>query len=436
MGHQAIPAAAAGPALEVLAGRPVDVVIADLRMPGASGLDLLRAARERYPGAEVVLLTAYGTVEEAVEAMKAGAADFLGKPVDLDRLEALLRRIAEKQDLVREVARLRERLGEKVRVEGIVGGSGRMQEVLALAARVAPSAATVLITGESGTGKELIAGILHGRSTRSARPFVKVNCAALPETLLDAELFGHARGAFTGAVGERAGRFEEAHGGTLFLDEIAEIPAPLQAKLLRVLQEREVVRLGENLPRKVDVRILAATNRDLEAEVRERRFREDLFHRIDVVAVRLPALRERREDVPDLVDHFLAKFSRREGKAVRGTTREAMDALLRYGFPGNVRELENIVERAVVLCRGDHVSLRDLPDRVFAPAEGAPPDAGGRTLPEALADLEGRMIASALRRHGGVVARAARELGVHERVLRYRLSRPRGSAPAAGGGPP
>jgi two-component system NtrC family response regulator len=422
MGFEAIPAAGAGTALEVLAGRPVDVVISDLRMPGATGMDLLRAARLRYPGAEVVLVTAYGTVEDAVEAMRAGAADFLGKPIDLERLESSLRRIAERRQEAREVRRLRVPADPTGGFRRFVGAGGRLQGILALAARAAPSAATVLVTGESGTGKELVANLLHENSPRSAGPFVKVNCAALPETLLEAELFGHSRGAFTGAVAARAGRFEEASGGTIFLDEIGELTLATQAKLLRVLQEREIIRLGENLPVPVDVRVIAATNRDLEAAVREKRFRDDLYYRIHVVALRLPPLRERMEDVPVLVDHFLGLYAGREGKAIRGLTREARDALLRYPYPGTVRELANIVERAVVLCRGDHLERGDLPDLI--PPEPGPRDPlPGGTLPEALLDLERRMIEAAMRRHGGVVARAARELGVHERVLRYRIAR-------------
>jgi two-component system NtrC family response regulator len=409
-------------ALAGLGEEPVDAVITDYQMPGRDGIAFLREVRARSPATEVVVVTAYGTIDLAVEAMKAGAFHFLAKPVDLEALEAVLGRLEERVRLAREVSDLRARLHERFRDERVVGDGARMQEVLALVHRVAPSQATVLLTGESGTGKELVANLLHELSPRAKGPFVAVNCAALPEGLLESELFGHARGSFTGAVADRRGRFEEASGGTLLLDEIGEMGAAVQAKLLRALQAREVVRVGENRPRAIDVRVVASTNRDLAADVASRRFREDLFYRLNVVAVALPPLRERLEDVPELVEHFVRKYAAREHRPLEGVTREALDALLRYPYPGNVRELENIVERAVVMARGEHVTRADLPAHLFAPVEPAgslPPE--GIPLPEAVEELERRMIRAALQRHGGVVTRAARDLGLGERALRYKI---------------
>jgi two-component system NtrC family response regulator len=409
-------------ALEAIGTEPVDAVVTDYSMPGGDGLTFLRSIRARSPATEVVVATAYGTIDLAVEAMKAGAFHFLTKPVDLDALEAVLARIEDRQRLAREVRELRERLHERFRDSAVVGSGARIQEVLSLVHRVAPSQATVLLAGESGTGKELVANLLHALSPRAKGPFVAVNCAALPEGLLESELFGHARGSFTGAVADRRGKFEEASGGTLLLDETGEMGAAVQARLLRVLQAREVVRVGENTPRAVDVRVVAATNKDLAAEVAAKRFREDLYYRLNVVTVTLPPLRDRPEDVPELVEHFVRKYAAREGRPVKGVTREALDALLKYHWPGNVRELENCVERAVIMARGENVARADLPAHLFAPAE--PPGASspeGRTLPEAVEELERRMVRAALARHGGVVTRAAKELGVSERVLRYKL---------------
>ena len=415
--------AAPAEALAALAGESADAVITDYRMPGGDGVAFLREVRARSPATEVVMVTAYGTIDLAVDAMKAGAFHFLTKPVDLEALEAVLARVEERGRLSREVAELRTRLRERFREARVVGSSDRMQEVLSLVHRAAPSQATVLVLGESGTGKELIANLLHSHSGRAKGPFVAVNCAARPEGLLESELFGHARGSFTGAVADRRGRFEEADGGTLFLDEIAEMGPAVQAKLLRALQAREVVRVGENAPRRVDVRVVAASNRDLAAEVAARRFRDDLYYRLNVVAVVLPPLRSRPEDVPELVEHFLRKVATREGKPVKGVSREALDAILKHPFPGNVRELGNVVESAVVTARGDIVTRADLPAGLFAPGEATGlPISEGRTLTEAVEDLERRMIAAALARNGEVVTRAARDLGVSERVLRYKVA--------------
>ncbi|OGK87065.1 MAG: hypothetical protein A2050_15900, partial [Candidatus Rokubacteria bacterium GWA2_73_35] len=327
-------------ALERFRREPVDLILTDQKMPGLSGLELTQAARAVNPEVAVVLMTAYGTIEHAVAAIKAGATDYLTKPLNLDELLHRLGQVRDHQRLLGENRELRAALQERHRVEGILGESGRMQEVLSLVRRVAASDATVLIRGESGTGKELIAKAIHYASRRAEGPLVRVNCAALPETLLESELFGHEKGAFTGAQATRRGRFELAHGGSLFLDEIGDLPPHLQVKLLRVLQEREIERVGSSRPIPVDVRLLAATHRDLEALVKAGSFREDLYYRINVVTLAVPPLRERREDIPLLLDHFLSKFARANGKTIRGLTREARDTLLRYDYPGNVRELE------------------------------------------------------------------------------------------------
>jgi two-component system NtrC family response regulator len=419
-GFDAVEAGGGREAVARFKQEPFDLVLTDQRMPDLSGAEVLDAVRAASPETAVVIITAYGTIETAVSAVKAGAADYLTKPLNLDDLLHRIHRVRERQRLVAENRELREALAERHRVEGIIGDSGRMQEVLSLVRRVAPSDATVLIRGESGTGKELIARALHYASPRAAGPLIKVNCAALAESLLEAELFGHERGAFTGAVASRKGRFELADGGSIFLDEIGDLPPHLQVKLLRVLQEREFERVGSSRPIKVDVRLLAATHRDLEALVREGRFREDLYYRINVVTIVLPPLRERREDLPPLIEHFLRGFAGKNGKTVRGLTREAREALLRYDYPGNIRELENLIERAVVLTRDDVIGVEDLPLALETPASGSVDEAG---LIAAVEGLERRMIREALAKADGTQTRAAELLGISERVLRYKLKK-------------
>ena len=405
-------------ALERFRSEPADLILTDQKMPGLSGLELLAAARAVTPEVAVIVMTAYGTIEDAVAAIKAGATDYLTKPLNLDELLHRIGQVRDRQRLLGENRELRAALQERHRVEGVIGESGRMQEVLSLVRRVAASDATVLIRGESGTGKELIAKAIHYASRRAAGPLVRVNCAALPETLLEPELFGHEKGAFTGAQAARRGRFELAHGGSLFLDEIGDLPLHLQVKLLRVLQEREIERVGSSRPIPVDVRLLAATHRDLEALVKAGTFRDDLYYRINVVTLAVPPLRERREDIPLLLDHFLVKFARANGKTIRGFTREARDTLLRYDYPGNVRELENLMERAVVLTRDEVIGLADLPLSV----RETEPESGEATgLPAAVEGLERRMIRDALAYADGVQTRAAEALGISERVLRYKL---------------
>ena len=399
---------------------PFDLVLTDQKMPDLSGLELLEGVRAITPEAAVIIMTAYGTIETAVSAIKAGAADYLTKPVNLDELLHRIHQVQERQRLLTENRELRDALVGRHRVEGIIGESGQMQEVLSLVRRVAPSDATVLIRGESGTGKELIAKAIHYASPRASGLLVKVNCAALPETLIESELFGHEKGAFTGAVSARKGRFELADGGSLFLDEIGDLPAPVQVKLLRVLQERELERVGSSRPIAVNVRLLAATHRNLEVLVREGRFRDDLYYRINVVTVALPPLRERREDLPLFIDHFLRTFAAKNGKTIRGLSREARETLLRYDYPGNVRELENLIERAVVLTRDEVIGLADLPLTLAEPAPEPEADVG---LIAAVEGLERRMIREALAQANGTQTRAADLLGISERVLRYKLKK-------------
>jgi two-component system NtrC family response regulator len=419
-GFDVVAAASGRAAVARFKQEPFDLVLTDQRMPDVSGLELLEAVRAASPETAVVIMTAYGTIETAVSAVKAGAADYLAKPLNLDELLHRIHQIQDRRRLLTENRELRAALAERHRVEGIIGESGAMQEVLSVVRRVAPSDATVLIRGESGTGKELIAKALHYARPRAARPLVKVNCAALAESLLEAELFGHEKGAFTGAVTARKGRFELADGGSLFLDEIGDLPPHLQVKLLRVLQEREFERVGSSRPVKVDVRLLAATHRNLEALVRDGRFRDDLYYRINVVTIPLPPLRERREDLPLLIDHFLRAFADKNAKSIRGLTREAHEALLRYDYPGNVRELENLIERAIVLTRDDVIGLTDLP--LTLDPQATEPE-GGPGLVAAVEGLERRMIREALAKADGVQTRAAELLGIGERVLRYKLKK-------------
>ena len=408
----------AAQALERFREGPFDLVLTDQRMPEMSGLDLLKSCRAVDPEVAVVIMTAYGSIETAVSAMQEGATDYLTKPLNLEELLLRIERIKRSHQLVRENTELRAALQERHRIEGIIGESGQMQEVLDLVRRVAPSDATVLLRGESGTGKELIAKAIHYASARRNGPLVKVNCAALPETLLESELFGHEKGAFTGAFAMRKGRFEIADKGTLFLDEIGDLPAHLQAKLLRVLQEKEFERVGSNRAITSDVRIITATHRDLEQLMRDGSFREDLYYRLNVVTIILPPVRDRRQDLPALIDHFLRKFAEKNGKIIQGFSREARDALLRYDYPGNVRELENLVERAIVLTRDDVVGLGELPLTI---KETRVTTDGQTNLSAVVEGIERRMIVDALGAAGGVQTKAADSLGISERALRYKL---------------
>ncbi len=412
-------------AVEALKRERFDVFLTDCNIPGVDALRTSEEARSINPDTAVIIMTAFGTIETAVKAIKAGAYDYLAKPVDLDQLTVLIERVAERRNLVRENAQLREQLIERYKFDEIASTSHAMEEVLNLAGRVAGSTATVLLRGESGTGKELIARAIHYHSPRAERPFVKVNCAALPETLLESELFGHEKGAFTGAAARRIGRFEAADGGTIFLDEIGDLAPGVQVKLLRVLQEREFERLGGNETLKVDVRVVAATNRDLEQAMAEGAFREDLYYRLNVVTVAIPPLRERKEDIPALMEHFIARYARENRKKISGVTAEARDLLMRYSYPGNVRELENIMERAVVLAKGGAIASRDLPLHLKTTEsdEKLCVKKTGSSLNETLDTVERGLILEALKESGGVQTKAAERLGISERVLRYKLKK-------------
>jgi two-component system NtrC family response regulator len=370
-------------------------------------------------------MTSFGTIETAVKAIRAGAYDYLPKPIDLEQLVVLINRISERQSLLRENASLREQLRERYAFEQITSTSHAMEEVMNMAGRVASSNATVLLRGESGTGKELIARAIHYHSPRASQPLIKVNCAALPETLLESELFGHEKGAFTGAAGKRIGRFEAADKGTLFLDEIGDIPLSVQVKLLRVLQEKEFERIGGNETIKTDVRLVAATNRDLEKAMKDGSFREDLYYRLNVVTVAIPPLRDRKEDIPALMEHFIKKYSMENKKKITGVTAEARDLLMRYSYPGNVRELENIIERAVVLAKSETITSAEIPLhlRTVEIEEKICVAKRDGSLTDTLETLERGIIMEAMKAVGGVQTRAAEKLGISERVLRYKLKK-------------
>ncbi len=412
-------------ALEKIGTDFFDIAFLDYKMPELDGLQTLREIRKRFPDLPVVMMTAYGTVETAVTSMKEGALDYLTKPIDLDELLIIIRKVLERSTLIRENRQLKAQLRERYAFPNIISGSPKMEEVMGLVARVAPSQATVLIRGESGTGKELIANAIHYASPRSDKPLIKVNCSAIPETLLESELFGHERGAFTGAVQKRIGRFEEAEGGTIFLDEIGDLPPSTQVKLLRTLQEREFQRLGSNLTLKSDVRIIAATHRNLEEAMQKGLFREDLYYRLNVITIHLPPLRERKEDLPLLIDHFLKKYSELNRKTIRDLSKEARTLLMRHSYPGNVRELENLIERAVVLCRGEVITTQDLPFHLQEGTSEGQREMPQRTktLPESLEEIERELILRALHQHQGVQTRAAESLGISERVLRYKMKK-------------
>ncbi len=424
-GHKIYTASNGREGIEVVNANVIDLVLTDFRMPEMNGLEALKEIKRINPEIDVVVITAYGNVEEAVDIMKSGAYDYLSKPIDLDELENLIKRIAEKKLLIQENKQLRAQLENKFKFESIISHSGKMEDVLNLAGRVADSKATVLIRGESGTGKELIARAVHFASGRKDKPFVTVNVAALSENLMESELFGHEKGAFTGAVGARVGRFEEADGGTLFIDEVGDVPLTVQVKLLRAIQFGEVQRLGSNETRKVDVRIIAATHRNLEEMMSVGEFREDLYYRLNVVSINIPSLRERKEDIPMLIEHFIKKYSDINGKNVASVSREALDKLMKYNYPGNVRELENIIERSVILAREETITENELPLQLDLSYEKnlIDPRDIDKNYEEKMKLFESEMIKEALKRTNGNKSAAARELGISERHLRSRLER-------------
>jgi len=441
--HYQVELAGDGPGGLTAAGDPeVDLVLLDVRLPGRDGLAVLREIRQRRPDLPVIMMTAYGTLQVAVEAVKQGAYDYLGKPFDMDEVLLVVEKALAAQALVQEVERLRQTAEEPFDFGGIVGGSPAMQHVFKAVGRVTGTDLTVLLRGESGTGKELIARAVHENSRRKSRPFVPVNCAAIPRDLLESELFGHEKGAFTGAEAARRGRFEQAEGGTMFLDEIGDMDLSLQTKFLRVLQERRIERLGGEGSLPVDVRIVAATNQDLDAAVTERRFREDLFYRLNVVTIHLPPLRDRREDIPALASHFLSAFAHDQGAEVRVVSPEAMELLLAYRWPGNVRELENVVKRAAALTPTPLILPDHLPDaiRKGAGPEGTPGQAGhflmdwvraelarlqdtldGRLYDHFAVCMERPLLTLVLRRTGGNQLKAAELLGINRNTLRKRI---------------
>ncbi len=427
--YDVVTAASGEEALEFLERDPVDVVLLDIIMPGIDGMETLERIKQRAPSPQVVMLTATKTVKTAVQAMKLGAFDYLTKPFDIDELNLLLDRAVHATALVREVEALRSEVGVRYGFDNIVGNSEKIRAVLSTVSMVAPLKTTVLITGESGTGKELIAKAIHFNSPRAAKPLVTLNCAAIPENLLENELFGHERGAFTDAHTKQIGQFEHADQGTIFLDEIGEMAPSTQAKILRVLEQGEFLRIGGSAPVNVDVRVVAATNRDLHREVREGTFRSDLFYRLNVVAIHLPALRERREDILPLVHHFLRSKSAALGIPERRFDNEALDVLLRYNWPGNIRELENTVERALVLSRSSVLTPHDLPahmtegdDRLELPNQTSVLS-GETSLGDAVDQFELALIRRALEQTQYNQTRAAELLGTTRRILKYKIDK-------------
>jgi DNA-binding NtrC family response regulator len=418
-GYQVTSAGTAADALNALRTQVFDAALTDVRMPDMSGLDLLREIKKRDESIEVVIMTGYPTISSAVEALKEGAYDYLSKPLILDELRHLMQRLMERRFLRGEVQTLRMRLGEELTVNELIGGSPGMARVKEIIGKVAVTDSPVLIEGESGTGKELVAAAIHRLSSRAKGPFIPVNCSAIPRDLLESEFFGHVRGAFSGAVADALGLFRGANEGTIFLDEIAELPPELQVKLLRVLQEMQVRPVGSTKAYPVDVRVIAATNRNLEQAMKSGSFRQDLFYRLNVIRVMLPPLRERREDIPALVNHFIRRFNKRFRRDVRGVTQDAVAALAAYDFPGNVRELENLIERAFAMGTRESLTLADLPS-LSARSSSIAPSIETKAVPT-LAEVEKELILRALAVHNNDKEEAARALGISRRTIYRRL---------------
>src|SRR5215469_15114018 len=413
--------------LKCLQREAIDLIVTDLKLPAMNGLEFLQEAKRWNASVPVVVMTAYGSVETAVEAMKAGASDYVLKPFSMAELRLVINKELDVQRVRDENRSLKEALGKRYHFQNIIARSAKMQEVLAIVERVAATNSTVLVGGESGVGKDLVARAIHQNSRRASGPFIKVNSTAVPDTLFESELFGFEKGAFTGALASKPGKFELADGGTLFLDEIGDVPVPIQVKLLRVLQEREFERLGGTRTIKVDVRLIAATNRDLRAALEDGTFREDLYYRLNVVPIDLPPLREHKQDIPDLVEHFFARFARENGKEFREITPAALKILTDYHWPGNVRQLENIIERAVALSSGPVLDVADiqLDTRPLNHAASSGSAGNHPFLPEGLTleQWEDEMIREAMRRSSGNKSEAARLLGLSRNALRYRLSK-------------
>ncbi|WP_126424622.1 sigma-54-dependent transcriptional regulator [Brevibacillus marinus] len=426
-GYRVYTAADGTEARRQISANPIDIIFLDLMLPDTTGLELLQEFLPLYPQKVFILMTAYGDVESAVTAMKAGAFDYLVKPVKMDVIEIAIQKASEWLEVKYENQLLKEKWQNTVSSMEWIGFSPEMKRILQIVERVANTDATILLHGESGTGKSMLARIIHNLSTRSREPFVSINCAAIPEQLLESELFGYEKGAFTGATTSRQGKFEAADGGTIFLDEIAELSAALQAKLLQVTQEKTFMRLGSNVPKQVDVRIISATNRNLKKLVEEGAFREDLYYRLNIVDIFIPPLRERRDDIPFFVEHFLQKHRQRYGKSFE-IAPELMKLLMEYDWPGNVRELENALERAVVLCRGEKLSIEDFPRKIFENKE-EPNDQPHyhynprKSLPEQLDEIEKAFIQQALKQTNGQAASAARMLGISRQSLLYKMNK-------------
>ncbi len=423
-GYRIYTASSGNEGIDTVRKNLIDIILSDFKMPDKTGLEVLEEVKKINPEISFVIITAYGTVENAVKAMRLGAFDYISKPVDLDELELLIERIIENKNLKSEIQILKNQLQEKFKIDSFISHSPKMEEVLSIASRAADSKATVLITGESGTGKEVLAKSIHYASSRKNNSFIAVNIPALPETLLESELFGHERGAFTGAEKSKKGRFELADGGTIFLDEIGDIPLNLQVKLLRVLQEHKIERLGSTESLDVDVRIIAATHQNLEQKIKDGSFREDLYYRLNIVSLHIPPLRERREDILPLIEHFVKKYCEENQKKDLTLSKEAIDLLIKYNFPGNVRELENIIERAVVLSRGNVITVNDLPNVVKGfKAEKEIPADENLTLTQQVEELEKKLIYDALSKANGNQSQAGRMLGLTERNLRYKMQK-------------
>jgi len=427
---QVLTAANGVAALQVLEQESVELIISDSRMPGMDGTALLAEVKVRYPLLPVIVMTAYSTVKNAVQAMRNGAYDYIAKPFDIDELEVTVHKALQFGDILRDNARLRAELDVHQQIDSLVGESPAFARVLQAIDSVRDSSATILLTGESGTGKEMVARAIHNHGSRASQPFIAVNCAAIPEGLLESEMFGHRKGAFTGALADRVGRFVQADKGTLFLDEVGDMPLPLQAKMLRALQERVIEAVGDSRQRKVDVRVIAATNKGLLDAVANKTFREDLYYRLNVFPIPLPGLRERVEDIVPLARHFARTLGASSGKRLNGFSAEALQAMTEYSWPGNIRELQNCVERAIIVARGGTIERADLPGYLFE-ATGTAPAADALAAPGAIPDdldgslaaLEKQFILAALEQSHGVQAAAAQRLGISERSFWYRLKK-------------
>jgi len=423
-GYKVYSAESGSQGLKMVKEKTIDIILSDFKMPEMTGIEILEQVSLINPEISFIIITAYGTVENAVKAMQLGAIDYISKPVNLDELEILLDRIVENKNLISENQLLREQLQEKNRINSIISQSSKMEEVINLASRSAKSRATILINGENGTGKEVLARAVHYISNRKDKPFVAINIPALSENLLESELFGHEKGSFTGADKMKKGRFELADGGTLFLDEIGDMSVSTQIKILRVLQEHQFERVGGTESIEVDVRIISATNQDLEKKIMEGTFREDLYYRLNVVTIKIPPLRERKEDIPPLIDFFINLYCKENDREKLEISKEAYDMLMKYNFPGNIRELENIIERAVVLTRGNLITLGDLPLHIRGfKEELSRPVLGKGTLPEQVEAVEKELIYDALRESAGNQTKAGKLLGITERNLRYKLKK-------------